>query len=474
MHRRRILSTSGLAWVTVLALALGVAVPSVPRALGALGAAHLTVTPDVGPPTTKSAARGTGFGAGELVELTFDDAHLAVLRTSGTGTLTTKVKVPAEATPGSHVIRALGRTSGREAQAVFTVRTNWSRFRFSVEHTGYNPYENVLGPGTVSGLGLRWAGQADDGINSSPSVVDGRVYVGSAYGKFYAFDATTGELAWRQVLGGASAYPSPTVQDGVVYEAASGALWAMDAADGTVLWIAPGGSFSSPALAGGVVYVGSVGASAVYAIDAATGNELWVADFGGGIFGGPAVWNGRVYVGGAYDLTVHALDADTGAVLWSAYTANYLYSSPAVVDGVVYIGADDEGSSDGVLWALDAITGDTLWTGNTGGGANSSPAVADGRVYIGSEDGRVFAFDATTGAKLWAARTGGEVDSSPAVANGVVYAGSMDSSLYALDAVTGQILWSYATGAGILSSPAVADGVVYVGSFDSKLYAFGL
>ena len=47
-------------------------------------------------------------------------------------------------------------------------------------------------------------------------------------------------------------------------------------------------------------------------------------------------------------------------------------------------------------------------------------------------------------------------------------------NVYALDASTGQKLWSYTTGDDGHSSPAVANGEVYVGSNDGKLYAFDL
>jgi len=52
----------------------------------------------------------------------------------------------------------------------------------------------------------------------------------------------------------------------------------------------------------------------------------------------PAVANGVVYVG-SEDHNVYALDARTGAKRW-VYTTGYLVtSSPAVANGVVYVGS---------------------------------------------------------------------------------------------------------------------------------------
>ena len=52
----------------------------------------------------------------------------------------------------------------------------------------------------------------------------------------------------------------------------------------------------------------------------------------------PAVANGVVYIGSEDD-NVYALDAKTGTSLWSYTTGNFIYSSPAVANGVVYIGS---------------------------------------------------------------------------------------------------------------------------------------
>jgi PGF-CTERM protein len=54
----------------------------------------------------------------------------------------------------------------------------------------------------------------------------------------------------------------------------------------------------------------------------------------------PAVANGVVYVG-SDDNNLYALNATTGAKLWSYTTGGYVDSSPAVVKGVVYVGSDD-------------------------------------------------------------------------------------------------------------------------------------
>ncbi len=276
---------------------------------------------------------------------------------------------------------------------------------------------------------------------------------------------------------------SPAVANGVVYVGSQDFhLYAFNATTGATLWTAQTGNYinSSPTVANGIVYIGS-NDDKLYAFNATTGATLWAAQTGNYINSSPTVANGIVYIG-SNDGKLYAFNAagcggqDVCQPLWTAQTGNYMgSSSPAVANGVVYIGSNNH-----KLYAFEAAgcgvqdICQPLWTAQTGDVINSSPAVGNGVVYIGSTDDKLYAFNATTGATLWTARTGFSIDySSPAVANGVVYVGSTDDKLYAFNATTGATLWTARTGFSIdASSPTVANGVVYVGSQDFHLYAF--
>jgi outer membrane protein assembly factor BamB len=84
----------------------------------------------------------------------------------------------------------------------------------------------------------------------------------------------------------------------------------------------------------------------VHALNAVTGTELWGNNIGAAI-SSPAVANGVVYVG-TDTQRIYALSAATGGVLWAARTGGLVRSSPAVVNGVVYVG-----SFDGKVYAYD-------------------------------------------------------------------------------------------------------------------------
>ena len=71
-----------------------------------------------------------------------------------------------------------------------------------------------------------------------------------------------------------------------------------------------------------------------------SGTLLWSYATGGYVLSSPAVANGVVYVG-SRDYKLYALKAKTGVPLWSYATGGQVDSSPAVANGVVYVGSGD-------------------------------------------------------------------------------------------------------------------------------------
>lgn len=252
--------------------------------------------------------------------------------------------------------------------------------------------------------------------------------------------------------------------------------------------------FGSPAVANGVVYIGSADGY-FYAVHQNSGEQKWKFETRGQIASSPAVANGMVYFS-SYDSGFYALDAETGERKWRFLTEyekrfeakglhgtspkgqtipdafDLLMSSPVVFSGRVYFG-----SGDGNVYALDAQTGVLQWKFTTKDVVHSSPAVANNTIYIGSWDSYLYALDAETGAEKWRFKAGEDpvnynqvgFTSSPAVIDGVVYVGCRDAHVYAIDAATGRKKWDYYTSrAWVTATPAVRDGWVYVGTGDSQ------
>jgi outer membrane protein assembly factor BamB len=275
---------------------------------------------------------------------------------------------------------------------------------------------------------------------------------------------------WSYNTGG-SVYSPPAVAGGVVYVgSADGNIYALNATTSALIWTYTTGGmvYSSPAVADGVVYVGSVDHS-VYALNATTSTRtrlIWSYRTGDCVMSSPSFALGVVYVG-SLDNNVYAINATTGKPVWSYTTGGSVESSPAVADGVVYVGSGDKS-----VYAINATTGKPVWSYRTGGPVYSSPAVADGVVYVGSLDDDVYALNATTGALIWRHPTSDSVQSSPAVADDMVFVGSDDAKVYALNATTSALIWTYKTSGEVMSSPAVAGNVVYIGSLNYLIYAF--
>jgi quinohemoprotein ethanol dehydrogenase len=155
-------------------------------------------------------------------------------------------------------------------------------------------------PANVSRLGLAWQTEFDTkrGQESTPLVVDGRMFVTTAWSKIEALDAATGKLLWRYdpkvpPHSGFSAC-CDVVNRGAAYDAGKvflgsldGRLIALDARDGSVLWIVrttdptkPYTITGAPRVVRGKVIIGNGGADYgvrgyVSAYDECTGAKLW-------------------------------------------------------------------------------------------------------------------------------------------------------------------------------------------------------
>jgi outer membrane protein assembly factor BamB len=457
----RLSSRSALTFLVILATTFSwiekaSAVPSISLSLNA------------GPPTTALKVSGSGFAANKAVDIYFDVTNLALVVTDASGSFASAaITVPKSALPGTQWITAVESDNGAAAQSPFLVRTNWVEYLFDASHSGFNPYENVIGTNNVGNLRLKWSAPIP-AYSDSMVVADGIGYLSTS--KMYAINLATGATLWSYVTGG-NIGSAPAVANGVVYAGSyNGTFYAWNARTGKLLWSYPTGTpfYSSPAVVSGVVYVGSYDSN-IYAFNAGTGAVLWSYKAGtSGIAASPAVAHGMVYVAGAGG-TLYVVEAKTGVARWQ-YTSggNGINGAPTVSNGLVFFGTDT-----GLFYALDASDGSFLWSYQTNQIVYSSTAAANGMVYLPSWDGNMYALDDATGTVVWSYPTAPD-DAAPAVANGVVYIGtaSFTGGFYALDAATGSLLWSYKTSGAVSTGPAVVNGMVYLAS--DRVYAFAL
>lgn len=358
-------------------------------------------------------------------------------------------------------IKAVNEINNNIEQSEKSTTDWWPMFHHDLTHSGYSTSD---APDTNNVLWRFYLGTY--GTSSSPTITDGKVYIGSddiagTY-RIYCLNANTGAPIWHYTSI-AIVENSAAVANGKVYfDLDAYKMCCLNAETGVYIWdYTTGGMiFSSPVIDDGKIYFGS-NDDKLYCLDADTGGFIWSYTAGHVVKSSPAIVNGKVYFG-SYDHQVYCLDADTGGFIWSYTTGDNIFlSSPVVVNNKVYIGSEDN-----KVYCLNADTGSFIWSYLTGDTVWSSPAVANDRIYFGSNDNKVYCLDANTGGFIWSYTTGSVVHSSPAVADGKIYINSFDTQLYCLNAETGVRLWNYTIGYGANSCPAIADGKLYIGSGD--------
>jgi outer membrane protein assembly factor BamB len=251
-----------------------------------------------------------------------------------------------------------------------------------------------------------WSRALPGPIESTPAVDSGRVYVHDNDGNLYALNGSTGAVIWKGMT--ASNYSTPAVSGGRVFTVAlPGTVFSFAVGCGTggvtcsPLWTRPlgGGSESSPAVSNGVVYVGSDD-GALNALNAAHGYVLWKGILPTSVdTNSPAVANGVVYISTFSPGVLTAFPAACGnggglcAPLWQTDTFGNADGAPAVANGVVYAGFAT-GVDNGTIVALPAgsFCGTPcapLWTATPAGDIESPLIVSDGELIADVTDGAV-------------------------------------------------------------------------------------
>jgi len=263
----------------------------------------------------------------------------------------------------------------------------------------YSPLEQI-DASNVSQLGVAWYVPLTErgGYQSTPLVIDGRLYVTTPWSKVYAFDAKTGKALWKY-------------DPDVPREMAGTSLCCNISNRGVAYW---NGKIIWATLDGRLV-----------AVNAKSGKKVWevqVTDptMAYSITGAPRIGNGIVFIGegGGEFYTrgfLAAHDAETGKALWRFWTVP---GNPAK--------GPDNAASDSVM-EMAAKTWSGEWW-KAGGGAT----VWDGILYDPQTDSVIFG---TGNGIPWPAHL-----RSPGGGDNLFVA-----SIVALDAKTGRYKWHYQT-----------------------------
>ncbi len=180
---------------------------------------------------------------------------------------------------------------------------NWLAHGRTYSEQRYSPLDQITAE-NVGDLGLAWYADlaTQRGVEASPIVVDGVMFVSGPWSVVWAFDARTGEELW---------YHDPEV------DKARGQYACCDVVNRGV------------AVYEGKVFVGTIDGRLV-ALDAGSGEVVWETltvdlEKPYTITGAPRVVNGKVFIGnGGAELGVRgyfsAYDVNTGEMAWRFYT----------------------------------------------------------------------------------------------------------------------------------------------------------
>ncbi len=204
----------------------------------------------------------------------------------------------------AHITQVTQRVNTQSIAANARTTVDWPSYGLNHSEDRFSRLTQI-DAGNVKDLGLVWSYNLEStrGVEATPLVVDGIMYVTAAWSVVHAIDVRTGKRLW-------------TYDPQVPKEHASKGC--CDVVNRGV------------ALYQGRVYVASFDGRLV-ALDAANGQKVWEQDtiidrrFAYTITGAPRVFNGRVVIGnGGADLGVRgyitAYDAKTGKQLWRWFT----------------------------------------------------------------------------------------------------------------------------------------------------------
>ena len=378
------------------------------------------------------------------------------------------------------------------------VNASWTHRNGSAEHATTHPSlpQNLSQVFSVS------IGEGDSRrarITSDPVVANDVIYTLDARSRVSA-TSVTGAVLWSVDLAprldGAADASGGGIAAGnsaIYVTTGFGVLTALDASDGSQLWVqdldAPG--TSAPTVVGDLVYV--VGRdSTAWAIEADSGRINWQ------IAGTPSVGNFSGGAGVAANSDIAVIPFPSGEVVgafplgglrrWStAVSGDRLGSVAANISDIAGDPVLDRnrayvGNFSGSLVALNSFNGERIWTAEEG--AISPVWPAGDSVFLINDLNQLVRLDAADGAPIWRVQLPQFIETrlrqqrtvfahfGPVLAGGRLIVASSDGVIRSFDPASGEEVSQLSIEGGAASHPVVAGNTLYVLSKDGNLVAF--
>jgi len=240
---------------------------------------------------------------------------------------------------------------------------------------------------------IDWTADAGD-METTPLVVEDRIYTVSSVGFVKAWDRGTGAPVWETELETRIVADPALLGNRLVLASTDGYLYAVDAGSGELLEVVDAESgpiWGDPILReedGGerrAIFASLEGQ--VIEIDARL-EIVARRSFPSRFYAGPSEGaDGRLYLPG-HEGTVWAYDWEDSEIVWSTEVGSALRMAPVEGEGFVAIG-----DLAGTLHVLDAASGMAIWSERLDDAITAPPLVRGERVYAITERGTLYAFD---------------------------------------------------------------------------------
>ncbi|MBI3195597.1 MAG: PQQ-binding-like beta-propeller repeat protein [Ignavibacteriae bacterium] len=256
----------------------------------------------------------------------------------------------------------------------------------------------------------------DKALIGTPIVDENLMYVAIANTEegLQAYDLARGKIVWKAKLGGIETSPL-LINNKLYVTTLNGYAYCIEKNSGIVVWkfllpLFERSAFihSSPASDGNVLVFGCDDGS-VFCLSLVDGKLLWRTETGKSIFSSPSISDGKVYVG-SQDEYIYALNINDGTIAWKQNIGSKIFSSQAVDEKNVFVG-----TSGGEIVCLEKTSGKIIWKYIAQSAVSSAPLVSGDVVYVGSLDKNLYAFDAMNGSLLWNYTADARIKSMPVV-----------------------------------------------------------
>ena len=298
---------------------------------------------------------------------------------------------------------------------------------------------------------LYMAHPAATGRPAKPAQFHPRPATSGGSHRLLAADLSTGRHIWEQEISG-DVITAPVISDGTVYFTTFGGVsYALNAADGSVVWVKTNAATSAPVIANGQLYETRKGQSGKYTVEGLARVNAKKGD---------ARDKGLI----AKSKAEYLKQGSGGGVALSSQTLTELDSSVGFSSAPASAKLVEANGAVGV----NSVVGAWAYQG-------SRAAVSKGQI-LNAQGNYINSVRASDGKQSWQTEVvaersvaGGQVFSPPAVGQDYLYLTGAAGYLVSVKQSDGSLGFSYAMKAPMAFQPTLAKGNVYAGTADGRL-----